>query len=64
MIRLYCDGWVVKTYKVWLDELDDEIDKLEGQGYVYGYTEQEVNEVKEQYETMLDNIIIRKEEQK
>ena len=57
MIWLYCDGWLVKSYEVWIDELDDELGKLEEKGYKYGYTEEEVNEAKEQYEMMLKNII-------
>lgn len=58
MIRLYCDGWLVKSYKVWVDELEDEIDKIEKQGYVLGCTEYEVEMARKQYEDMLDNIIL------
>ena len=57
MIQLYCDGWLVKSYKVYLDALDDELDKIEKQGYSYGFTEKEVNAAKERYEKMLSNII-------
>ena len=57
-VQLYCDGKLTKSYKVYSIDLDDEIDKLEGQGYVYGYTEEEVNKAKARYERMLDNIIL------
>lgn len=62
VIRLWCDGWLVKSYKVWLDELDDEIDKIEKRGYVLGYTRKEVEKAKQRYEEMLDNIILKKSE--
>ena len=57
VIQLYRDGQLVESYKVYSIDLDDEIDKLESQGYVYGYTEDEVNKAKERYERMLNNII-------
>lgn len=61
MIQLYCDGQLVKSYKVYSIDMDDEIEKLEEQGYSYGFTEKEVNKAKEQYERMLNNIIIENE---
>lgn len=57
IVRLYCDGWLVKSYKVWLDELDDEIDKIESEGYTYGYTEDELDKARAHYENVLDNVI-------
>lgn len=57
MIQLYCDGRLVELYKVYLDELDDEINKIEKQGYSYGFTASEVCDAKERYERMLNNII-------
>lgn len=57
MIQLYCDGWIVKAYKVWVDELYDEIDKIENEGYTYGYTEDELDEARAHYERVLDNVI-------
>lgn len=57
IIRLYCDGWLVKSYKVYLDELDDEIEKIERKGYTYGFTESELDEARARYEKVLDNVI-------
>lgn len=59
VIRLYCDGWLVKSYKVYLDELDNEIEKIESKGYTYGFTESELDEVRARYERVLDNVIKR-----
>ena len=61
IIHLYCDGWLVKSYKVWSTELDDEIEKIENEGYTYGYTEDELDEARAHYEKALDNIIRRDE---
>ncbi len=57
IIRLYCDGWLVKSYKIWLDELDNEIEKIENQGYTYGYTEDELDRARAHYKNVLDNVI-------
>lgn len=56
-IKLYCDGQLTEYYEVYTIDMSDEIDKLEAQGYVYGYTEEQVRKAKEKYERMLDNII-------
>ncbi len=61
MIQLYCDGQLVKSYKVYSIDMNDEIEKLEEQGYSYGFTEEEVSKAKERYERMLNNIIIENE---
>lgn len=63
MLQLYCDGWLVKSYKVYFDELDDEIDKIESQGYVYGYSENELKSARERYEHILNNIIVKEDRQ-
>lgn len=55
----YHDGYIVNFNEVWLTELNDEIDKLEEQGYTYGFTQKEVDEAKERYERMLENIIVK-----
>lgn len=56
-IELYHNGDFVEVRQVWIDELDDEIDKLEEQGYTYCYTKDEVEKIKKRYEKMLKNII-------
>jgi hypothetical protein len=40
-----------------MDEADKYADQLEKDGYIYGYTKEEVEEEKERYERMLNNII-------
>lgn len=57
MIKLYCNGRLTKSYEVYCTELNDEIDNLEKLGYVFGYTKQEVEVAKKQYEKLLANII-------
>ena len=54
---LYHDGEFKKSYSIWEDEISDEIDKLEAEGYTLGYTIYEVEEAKLQYEKMLKNLI-------
>ena len=54
---IYHDGELVETKKVWYDEFCDEIDKLESDGYTYGYTKEAVEDAKRQYEHMLENMI-------
>lgn len=56
-IELWHDGSFFNVYEVWLDELEDEICKLEDQGYTYGYTEYEVEKARQRYENMLKDII-------
>ena len=57
IIQLYHDGELAKAYKIYTDELDDEIEKLEAQGYRLGYTKEEVKVAKERYAVMLKNVI-------
>ena len=56
-IELYHDGNLVEVLKVWAIELNDEINRLEEQGYTYGFTKEEVEKEKKHYEKMLENII-------
>lgn len=56
-VEIYHDGERVDTYKRWQDELLDEINKLKEQGYTYGFTEEEVETAKCQYERILKNKI-------
>ena len=57
-ITLYHDGKVVDKRYVWIDDLEDEVDKLEAQGYTFGYTKEEVERARKLYEDKLNNIII------
>lgn len=43
-IELYNDGVYDCTHRVWLDELDTELDFLESEGYTRGFTKSEVGE--------------------
>ncbi len=54
---IYHDGKLVDSKKLWIDDAGEEADKLELDGYVYGYTKEEVIKAKEEYEKMLKNII-------
>ena len=56
-IKLYHDAKLINTREVWLSELYDEVDKLEEQGYTYGFTKDEVEKARLQYEAKLKNII-------
>lgn len=58
-VRLYVyhDGELIESKSFYFDEADREMDKLESNGYVYGYSKEEINEAKEKYERMLKNII-------
>lgn len=56
-LYIYHDGILVDTKRYWSDELYEEIKKLEQDGYTYGYTKEEVEEAKQQYENMLENVI-------
>lgn len=58
-VRLYVyhDGELIESKSFYLDEADKEMDRLESNGYTYGYTKEEVKKAKERYENMLVNII-------
>ena len=57
ILYIYHDGKLVETKELWIDDFFDEVDKLEYDGYVLGYTKELVEEAKRQYERMLANII-------
>lgn len=61
IIELYQDGWLVNSYKVFDDELADEISKLKKMGYMYGYTKEELKRVKESYKSIKKAIIKQKQ---
>lgn len=56
-LYVYHDGELIQSQSFYLDEIEKEIDKLESNGYILGYTKEEVEEVKERYERMLRDII-------
>lgn len=56
-LYIYHDGILVDTKRYWYDELYEEIEKLEQDGYTYGYTREEVEKAKQKYENMLENVI-------
>lgn len=56
-IKTYHDGELVASETLWLDEADVYADQLERDGYIYGYTKQDVEDAKRRYEEMLENII-------
>lgn len=57
VVMLYHDGELVKTYKVWLDKIEDEEASLRNLGYTYGYTKEEVEKARCRYLDMLKDII-------
>lgn len=58
ILKTYHDGELIETKSGWTDEMIDEIDKLEEDGYVYGYTQEEVATAKRRYERMLKYMIV------
>ena len=60
----YHDGVLVSKYPVWGDDIPDEIERLEILGYTRGYSDIEIEQARREYEHMLENIIIRPEEEK
>lgn len=65
-IEIYHDGVRVgsETYlRIQDDEYNDRLDELDGQGYSYGYTPEEVENAKALYEHKLINIIKLEEEE-
>lgn len=49
-IATYHDGVLIRQDKVWIDDFDDFIVKLEREGYEKAYTKEEVQKAKEDYE--------------
>lgn len=56
-ILVYHDGEYVMYYEVWMDKLDEEVNKLENQGYMRGFSKKEVENAYRQYEFMKENVI-------
>lgn len=55
ILNIYHDGQLVDSQKYWEDELYDKSKQLEEQGYVYGYTNEQIEKTKRIYEHMLEN---------
>lgn len=62
-IKLYHDGKFISHNHVWLDELEDRIYELECRGYTQCYTEDEVEEAKQTYLHMLENVLVEPDEE-
>lgn len=56
-IRTYQDGQLIRDYSIYDDEVNDEVDKLENEGYTFGYLPKVVNEAKREYEYKLSKMI-------
>ena len=56
-LYIYHDGKLVETKELWVDEFLDEQERLEDEGYTYGFLDGEVEEEKQRYEHMLANMI-------
>lgn len=56
-LNVYHDGNLIESKSYYLDEIDNEINKLESDGYIYGYTQEEIATAKRHYERMLRNMI-------
>lgn len=52
-LSTYHNGKLIESKSYYIDELNDEIDKLEADGYVYGYTEEEIKTAERRYKRML-----------
>lgn len=56
-LYIYDNGFLIENKTYPNDEIENVIDQLETDGYVYGYTKEEVERAKKKYEDMLENII-------
>lgn len=57
-IATYHDGALMRQDKVWIDDFDDFIVKLEREGYEKAYTKEEVQKAKEDYERKLAHQLV------
>ena len=57
IITAYHDGELISSETMWVDDADEYADRLEEEGYVYGYTQYEVDEARRFYEDKLANLI-------
>lgn len=56
-VSIYHDGELISSKEMWVDDIYEYVDELEEDGYVYGYTQDEVDEAKRLYEDKLTNVI-------
>lgn len=56
-LYIYHDGKFVERKELWIDDFLDEQERLEDEGYTYGFLDGEVEEAKQRYEHMLANMI-------
>ena len=56
-VDIYHNGELISSEKLWVDEADERADQLEEAGYVYGYTQDEVDEARRIYEERIANLI-------
>ena len=56
-LYIYHDGELVERKELWIDDILDEQERLESEGYKYGFLDGEVEEAKQRYEHMLENMI-------
>jgi hypothetical protein len=57
-IRIYLDGKLVETFYKWKDEAEEFIKNLEVMGYTLAFTKEEIDKTKEQYEYMIDKVLV------
>ena len=57
IVDVYHDEKLVSSKRMWVVDADEYADSLERDGFVYGYTQDEVDEAKRIYEEKLANLI-------
>ena len=61
IVKTYHDGKIEVTKLLWLDEVNEYIEQLEKDGYTFGYTQEQVNQARQDYEYKRANMINDKE---
>jgi len=56
-VYIYQDGKLIDSQSFWLDEVNNEIERLESVGYTQGYIKAEVEAARLEYEYRLENAI-------
>lgn len=57
IIFIYQDGQLIDSESIWIDEINNKIERLETMGYSRGYLKTEVEAAKLEYEYKLENMI-------